>query len=265
MSEPVQVKVPDIGDFKDVEVIEVLVKAGDAVGAEDTLITLESDKASMDVPTTQAGTIHDVLVKVGDRVSEGTVIATLAPQAAVASTPAAAPAAGATATPAPTPAPAPAPVAATAPAGGVDKQCDVVVIGAGPGGYTAAFRAADLGLNTILVERYPTLGGVCLNVGCIPSKALLHAAEVLTAAREIVKHGITFGEPTIDIEKLGDFKNNVVGRLTKGLAGLAKQRKVDVVNGSARFTSANTRFTNRVQQCGFTVIHVTHNSHHWRT
>ena len=236
MSEPVQVKVPDIGDFKDVEVIEVLVNAGDVVAAEDTLITLESDKASMDVPTTQGGTIHEVLVKVGDRVSEGTAIATLTPQAASAGAPATAAPAPATAATVATSAP----VAAPAPTGGVDKQCDVVVIGAGPGGYTAAFRAADLGLNTILVERYPTLGGVCLNVGCIPSKALLHAAEVLTAAKEIAEHGISFGEPTIDIAKLGGFKDKVVGRLTKGLAGLAKQRKVDVVTGVARFTSANT-------------------------
>ena len=234
MPEPVQVKVPDIGDFKDVEVIEVLVKPGDEVAAEDTLITLESDKASMDVPSPRPGRVQQVLVKVGDRVSEGSPVVMLEPSDAAAAQPAAsAPPAATTAAAAPMAAPAP-------PTTGAETSCDVVVLGAGPGGYTAAFRAADLGLRTVLIERYPTLGGVCLNVGCIPSKALLHAAEVLAAARSMAEHGISFGEPSIDIGKLGGFKDKVVGRLTKGLAGLAKQRKVEVVTGVGRFTSANT-------------------------
>ncbi|MCW5575035.1 MAG: dihydrolipoyl dehydrogenase [Burkholderiales bacterium] len=245
MSETTEIRVPDIGDFKDVEVIEVAVKAGDAVNAEDTLISLESDKATMDVPSPVAGVVAEVKVKVGDRVSEGTVIASLQAKPAgddrgsrgTADAASAGDASGAVDTTPPAAAAArKAPVAASN--GGV--SADVVVLGAGPGGYTAAFRAADLGLDTVLVERYPTLGGVCLNVGCIPSKALLHAAEVLSAAEEMAAHGIEFGPPRIDTKKLAGWKSDVVGRLTKGLAGLARQRKIRVVQGTGKFTDANT-------------------------
>ena len=221
-----EVKVPDIGDFKEVEVIEVLVKPGDTVTKEQSLITLESDKATMEIPSPGAGVVKELRIKVGDKVSKGSAILLLegAPQATAA---AAAPA------PAPSAAPTPAPAAKS------DVDCDMVVIGAGPGGYSAAFRAADLGMKTVLVERYPTLGGVCLNVGCIPSKALLHTAAVMDAARGLADHGISFGEPKLDLGKLRAFKSKVVGKLTGGLAAMAKMRKVTVIQGVAAFTGPN--------------------------
>ncbi|MSQ54651.1 MAG: dihydrolipoyl dehydrogenase [Betaproteobacteria bacterium] len=226
MANVVDVKVPDIGDFKDVEVIEVLVKPGDRVEKEQSLISLETDKATMEIPAPQAGTVRAISIKLGDKVSEGSLILQLeAGETARAEAPK-------TASAAATPAPSVAPAVHT---GGADIECDVVVLGAGPGGYSAAFRAADLGLKTVLVERYPTLGGVCLNVGCIPSKALLHTAAVMDAARDMAEHGISFGEPTVDLAKLRAFKDKVVGKLTGGLAGMAKMRKVTVVQGVGQF------------------------------
>src|SRR6267143_1589051 len=216
----IEVKVPDIGDFKSVEVIEVLVKPGDAVAKEQSLVTLESDKATMEIPSPGAGVVKELRIKVGDKVSQGSPILVLE-----SAQPEKRPAA-------PQPAP-PAPSAAA------DLECDVVVLGAGPGGYSAAFRAADLGLKTVLVERYPTLGGVCLNVGCIPSKALLHTAAVMDAARDLSDHGIAFGEPKLDLGKLRAFKSKVVGKLTGGLAAMAKMRKVTVIQGTAAFTGPN--------------------------
>jgi dihydrolipoamide dehydrogenase len=232
MADLVEVKVPDIGDFSDVPIIEVLVSPGDPVAPEDPLITLESDKATMDVPAPQAGTVAELKVAVGDTVSEGTLILLL-DASGVAGEPVAAPGEDGSA-------PAPAP-AATAPTSGgdVDVRAQVVVIGGGPGGYTAAFRAADLGLETVLVERFETLGGVCLNVGCIPSKALLHTAKVLTEAHDFANHGVRFGEPEVDLDALRGWKDSVVDRLTGGLAGLAKQRKVKVIRGTAAFDSPN--------------------------
>ncbi len=203
----VDVAVPDIGDFTDVPVIEVLVAVGDTVAVEDPLVTLESDKATMDVPSPSAGTVKEIKVRLGDKVAQGMVILTI--EAAEAER-------------------------EQAPKAGGDQH--VVVIGSGPGGYTAAFRAADLGLRVTLVERYETLGGVCLNVGCIPSKALLHAARVISESEEMAEHGITFSKPKLDIEKLLGWKQDVVDRLTVGLTALAKQRKVEVVTGVAKFT-----------------------------
>ena len=229
MSEVVEIKVPDIGDFSDVDVIEVLVGAGDVVAEEDALITLESDKASMDIPSPRAGTVQEMKIAVGDQASEGTVVCLLEVEGAgaVASTP--------TAPVVETPtAPVNAPAAARH-GGGADVNCQMLVLGAGPGGYTAAFRAADLGMKTVLVERWPTLGGVCLNVGCIPSKALLHAAKVLDEAEDMAKHGIKFAKPEVDIDTLRTWKDGVVKRLTGGLSGLAKQRKVEVVRGVGKF------------------------------
>ena len=227
MDNLVTVSVPDIGDFADVEIIEVLIHVGDTVSFDDSLITVESDKSSMEIPSPLDGEVTEILVSVGDRISQGTplaVVASKAPaEAAPAATPEAAPAQSAAATSSQSPA---------------DGAYDVVVIGAGPGGYTAAFRAADLGLNVLLIERYPQLGGVCLNVGCIPSKALLHTAQVINETRDMKDHGITFGEPVIDIDKLRGFKENVIGQLTNGLKGLAKQRKVEVAEGNASFISA---------------------------
>jgi len=234
MANLIEVKVPDIGDFKDVPVIEVLVKPGDTVRAEDALITLESDKATLDVPSPAAGIVGDIKLKVGDKVSEGALILmldaqegagvqTVAPGAAPpppAATPVAAPAAGAY-------------------AGSVDVECEMLVLGAGPGGYSAAFRSADLGMKTVLVERYATLGGVCLNVGCIPSKALLHTAAVMDEAKAMAHHGIVYAEPQVDIDKLRGFKAGVVKKLTGGLAGMAKARKVEVVRGVGRFLDPN--------------------------
>jgi dihydrolipoamide dehydrogenase len=228
--ETVEVHVPDIGDFKDVPVIEVHVKAGDTVKPEDPLITLESDKATMDVPSPSAGTVAEVKVKVGDKVSEGSLIITLGTgvKGAAPAKPAAMPAAP----------PTPAPTAAQY-AGGVDVECEMLVLGAGPGGYSAAFRSADLGMKTVLVERYPQLGGVCLNVGCIPSKALLHVAALTDEANVMAEHGVSFGKPEINIDKLRGWKEKVVGKLTGGLAGMAKGRKVQVVRGIGRFVGPN--------------------------
>ena len=244
-----EVRVPDIGDFTDVPVVEVLVSPGDEVKEETPLVTLESDKASMDVPSPAAGTVKQLAVKVGDRVSEGSVLLTLdaaegavrddvegeAADETVLEKQAAAdpkPAPEPPAKPPPKPAP-----AASGPPPDADVHGQVVVLGAGPGGYTAAFRAADLGLKTVLVEREDTLGGVCLNVGCIPSKALLHAARVLAEAEEVAEAGISFDKPKIDLAKLVTWKQSVVDRLTGGLEGLAKQRKVEVVKGKGRFAS----------------------------
>jgi dihydrolipoamide dehydrogenase len=239
----IDVAVPDIGDFKDVGVIEVLVKPGDRVEKEQSLITVESDKASMEIPSAAAGVVKSVLVKVGDRVNMGSVILALegegapsAPAAAPASAPVAAlaPAPAAKAA-APAPAPSgPAPVAATY-GGGVDLEVDLVVLGGGPGGYSAAFRAADLGMKVALVERYATLGGVCLNVGCIPSKALLHVASVMDEVSHFEALGIAFGKPAVDLDKLRAHKGKVVSKLTGGLGAMAKMRKVTVVRGLGRF------------------------------
>ena len=244
MSRIIEVRVPDIGNFKDVPVIEVLVKPGDSIKKEDSLVTLESDKATLEVPAPAAGTIKELKLKVGDKVSQGTAILTL--EAVEDSGTAAAPAPS----PAPTPeAKAPAPQRPASPPEAItappytgpkgDLHAEVLVLGAGPGGYTAAFRAADLGKRVILVEQHRALGGVCLNVGCIPSKALLHIARVLTEAEEVAHAGIEFGKPKISLEKLRDWKSGVVTRLTKGLAGLAKQRKVEVVRGKGRFAAAH--------------------------
>jgi dihydrolipoamide dehydrogenase len=239
----IEVKVPDIGDFEGIPVIEILVKPGDTVAKDQGLVTLESDKATMEVPSSAAGVVKELKVKLGDMVSEGSVIAVLeSADAASASAPAAAaPAAPAPAQPAPAqPAPVQAaPVAAASSGRKADIECRMLVLGAGPGGYTAAFRSADLGLDTVLVERYPSLGGVCLNVGCIPSKALLHAAAVIDEAAHAKDYGIDFGAPKITLDALRSYKEKVVGQLTKGLAGMAKQRKVRVVQGTGRFVSAH--------------------------
>ncbi len=229
----IEVKVPDIGDFKDVAVIELLVKPGDVVKLEQSLLTVESDKASMEIPSSAAGVVQELRVAVGDKVNEGTVVLMLEAEGAVtaSATPAAAPApAAVSAAPA-----AIAPVAAAAHAGSVDHDCDLLVLGAGPGGYSAAFRAADLGMKVVLVERYPSLGGVCLNVGCIPSKALLHVAAVIDEASHFADLGVNFGAPQIDRGKLLAHKNKVVGKLTGGLAAMAKMRKVTVVRGYGAF------------------------------
>ena len=221
------VRVPDIGDFKDVPVIELLIRPGDSVQAEDPLITLESDKASMDVPAPYAGVVKEVKVSVGDKVSEGSLICTMEVAGKAAAPQPAKPQAAA----APT---APIPGAATY-SGAADVQAEVLVLGAGPGGYTAAFRAADLDKKTVLVERWSSLGGVCLNVGCIPSKALLHAAKIIDEAEEFGHNGIQFAKPEVNIDALRAWKDNVVKKLTGGLGGLAKQRKVQVVTGVGKF------------------------------
>ena len=240
MANLIEVKVPDIGDFKDVPVIEVLVKPGDPVKAEDALITLESDKATLDVPSPGAGVVQELKVKIGDKVSEGALILILdavgAATAALPAVPTVPP--SATVAPGAAPPPVAAPTAG-AYAGRVDVECEMLVLGAGPGGYSAAFRSADLGMKTVLVERYATLGGVCLNVGCIPSKALLHTAAVMDEAKAMAQHGIEFGPPRVDIDKLRGFKAGVVKKLTGGLAGMAKARKVEVVRGVGRFLDPN--------------------------
>ncbi|WP_417069724.1 dihydrolipoyl dehydrogenase [Niveibacterium terrae] len=230
MSQIIEVKVPDIGDFKDVPVIEIAVKPGDTVQAEDALLTLESDKATMDVPSPAAGVVKELKVKVGDRVGEGVVVLTLE-AAAAAEAPKAAPAAS----PALTPSPAAAPLPAGSYTGAVDIECEMLVIGAGPGGYSAAFRSADLGMKTVMIERYPSLGGVCLNVGCIPSKALLHVANVIEEASHFADVGVAFDKPTVDLNRLRAHKEKVVGKLTGGLAGMAKSRKVEIVRGYGVF------------------------------
>ncbi|WP_369065843.1 dihydrolipoyl dehydrogenase [Burkholderia gladioli] len=241
----IEVKVPDIGDFKEIPVIEVLVKAGDTVEKEQSLVTLESDKATMDVPSSEAGVVKEVKVNVGDNVSEGTLIVILEggadaakPAEKAPEAPAAKPAEKAAEKPAEKAAPAAAPQAGSY-SGSADIECDMLVLGSGPGGYSAAFRAADLGMKTVLVERYSVLGGVCLNVGCIPSKALLHTALVLDEAAALAHHGISFGKPEIDLDKLRDFKSGVVKQLTTGLAGMAKARKVEVVTGVGSFVDPN--------------------------
>ncbi len=242
----ITIRVPDIGEFEDVEVIEVLVEAGDRVEVEDSLITLESDKASMEVPSPAAGVVGELRIALGDLVSEGSEILTL--EVSAAETGAGDPvadeaAAERTAEPRPTSdAAAPSRAAAPSPApasGPGEAHAEVVVIGSGPGGYTAAFRAADLGKQVVLVERYPALGGVCLNVGCIPSKALLHMAAVIGEARELSEHGIGFGDPDFDLGKIRARVDESVHTLTGGLSSLAKQRKVSVVHGSARFAAPN--------------------------
>ncbi len=233
MSQLIEVKVPDIGDFSDVPVIDVFVKVGDSIKVDDAIATLESDKATMDVPSTVAGTVREVLIQLGSKVSEGVVLikveAGVAAAAAVS-----APAAASTAAAPPTPAP-----VAASHAGGADLECEMLVLGAGPGGYSAAFRSADLGMKTVIVERYATLGGVCLNVGCIPSKALLHVAAVMEEAQHAADLGVTFAAPTVDIDKLRAHKDKVVGKLTGGLAGMAKGRKVEVVRGYGTFLDPN--------------------------
>ena len=233
-----EVKVPDIGDFGEVEIIEVAVAPGDRVELEQGLITLESDKATMDVPSPAAGIVTALAVSVGDKVSQGSLILTLEATAE-----ATAPG-GSSAAPESAADESQAALAAAPPAvasGDADVDADVVaqvvVIGAGPGGYTAAFRAADLGQKTVLIERYPTLGGVCLNVGCIPSKALLHTAEIINGAAAMAEHGVDFGKPEITLAKLAAWKDTIVAQLTKGLAGLARQRKVQVLHGVATFIS----------------------------
>ena len=235
MSQIIEIKVPDIGNFHDVPIIEVCVQVGDSVNAEDALLTLESDKATIDIPAPAAGIIKELKVQVGDKVSEGTLVALIdaaAPEAAAtAPTAPAVPAAVATA---PTPAPQAGQFSGTA-----DVECEMLVLGAGPGGYSAAFRAADLGMKTVIVERYSTLGGVCLNVGCIPSKALLHVAVVADEAEHMADCGLTFAAPQIDIDKLRAHKAKVVGKLTTGLAGMAKMRKVDIVRGYGNFLDAH--------------------------
>jgi dihydrolipoamide dehydrogenase len=221
-----EVRVPDIGDFTDVPVIEIHVSAGDEVAPEDPLVTLESDKATMDVPAPSAGVVKQLSVKIGDRVSEGSVLLTLDADGA-----------------GPRDEPqlrSEAPVPPPAENGSGDYDAQVVVLGAGPGGYTAAFRAADLGLETILIERHERLGGVCLNVGCIPSKALLHAARVIAEAEEMSERGISFGRPKIDLDRLREWKESVVRKLTDGLDGLARRREVAVVHGEARLTGPHT-------------------------
>ena len=238
MSQIIEIKVPDIGNFHDVPIIEVCVQIGDSVNAEDALLTLESDKATIDIPAPAAGVIKELKVQVGDKVSEGTLVAlievaaagTVVPEVA-ATAPTAPPAAVATA-------PSPAPQAGQF-SGTADVECEMLVLGAGPGGYSAAFRAADLGMKTVIVERYSTLGGVCLNVGCIPSKALLHVAVVADEAEHMAECGLTFAAPQIDIDKLRAHKAKVVGKLTTGLAGMAKMRKVDIVRGYGNFLDAN--------------------------
>jgi dihydrolipoamide dehydrogenase len=225
MAQQIEVKVPDIGDFKDVAVIEVLVEPGETVAVDTSLIMVESDKASMEIPSSHAGVVMEVRVKVDDKVGEGSTILVLE-TAGAAAAPTAQPSAAATPPVAP---------AAASHSGKADIECDVLVLGAGPGGYSAAFRAADLGMKTVLVERYDTLGGVCLNVGCIPSKALLHTASVVDEVRHLPDHGISFGAPQIDLGKLRAFKDGVIKKLTGGLAGMAKARKVEVATGVGTF------------------------------
>ncbi len=252
MSNAINMVVPDIGDFDEVEVIEILVKVGDTIKPEQSLITVESDKASMEIPASGEGVVTAIQIKIGDKVKQGSVILSIEPGAAAA--PAAAPAAATSLAPAAVAAFSPAPAVVTpsssiAPAPSASSvqstatrsvdAVDLVVLGAGPGGYSAAFRAADLGLKVVLIERYSTLGGVCLNVGCIPSKALLHTAAVMEEAQSLAAHGITFNTPTIDLDKLRGFKDDVIGKLTGGLAGMAKARKVDVVVGKGEFKGPN--------------------------
>jgi len=236
MSQTIEIKVPDIGGFKGVAVIEIAVKAGDKVEKEQALISLETDKATMEVPSPVAGVVKEMKVKVGDKISEGSVILLLESSGSAAA-PAASKPAPQAAAPAAAPQVAPTPAAKVAKG---DIHAEVVVLGAGPGGYTAAFRAADLGKQVVLIEKHASLGGVCLNVGCIPSKALLHVAKVISEAEEVSHHGVTFGKPKIDIDGIRGWKESVISKSTGGLAQLAKQRKVQVVQGVAKFTSPNS-------------------------
>ncbi|MBX9866158.1 MAG: FAD-dependent oxidoreductase, partial [Burkholderiales bacterium] len=229
-----EIRVPDIGGHDNVNVAEVYVKVGDKINIDDNLIMLETDKATMEVPADKAGVVTEVLVQVGSKLNEGDIVVKVQADGAVV-------AAAAPVTQAAPVAAAVAPQAAATPAAQSGEiECDVMVLGAGPGGYTAAFRAADLGLKVVLVEKHATLGGVCLNVGCIPSKALLHVAKVINEADEMSHHGVSFGKPNLDIDKIREFKSGVVGKLTKGLDGLAKQRKVEKIQGMAKFTSPYT-------------------------
>ncbi|WP_298932149.1 dihydrolipoyl dehydrogenase [uncultured Ramlibacter sp.] len=233
----IDIQVPDIGDFDEVAVIEVLVKPGDTVKAEQSLVTVESDKASMEIPSSHAGVVKELKIKVGDKVKQGSVLLTLE-AAAGAAAPAAAPVSAPNQPAAPVQAPSSAPVSVAPTAnygGGVDQECDVLVLGGGPGGYSAAFRAADLGLKVVLVERYATLGGVCLNVGCIPSKALLHVAAVMDEVSHFEALGVSYGKPVVDLAKLKAHKNKVLSKLTGGLTAMAKMRKVTVVRGYGQF------------------------------
>ncbi|MBV5276494.1 dihydrolipoyl dehydrogenase, partial [bacterium] len=235
----IEAKVPDIGDYSNVPVIDICVKVGDTVKAEDSLVTLESDKATMDVPSPADGLVKEIIVKLGDKVSQGTLVVLIE------TTTAAAPATNSPSLPTPPPTPLPQGVreAVSVPAdrhaGTVDLECEMLVLGAGPGGYSAAFRSADLGMKTVIVERYATLGGVCLNVGCIPSKALLHVTAVLDEAQQMADCGVSFAAPQVDIDKLRAHKSKVVGKLTGGLAGMAKGRQVEVVRGYGRFLDAH--------------------------
>ena len=237
----IEIKVPDIGDYTDVPVIEILVAVGDTVAKDQGLVTLESDKATLEVPSSAAGVIKELKVKLGDSLSEGSVVAILEAEGAAAAKPEAPAASKPPVAPSPAaPAAAPAPKAAQGTGRTADIECRLVVLGSGPGGYTAAFRAADIGLDTVMIERYSSLGGVCLNVGCIPSKALLHAAALIEEAAHSSDIGVEFGPPKIDLDKLRAFKDSkVVGQFTKGLAGMAKQRKVRTVQGVASFVSPN--------------------------
>ena len=270
--------VPDIGDFAEVEVIEILVKVGDTVAKEQSLMTVESDKASMEIPASHAGVLESLAVKIGDKVKMGSLIGALSALSALSAPQTHANAASAPSSQAPAPADnkaaplaaptSPAPQAATF-AGNTDIQCDVLVLGAGPGGYSAAFRAADLGLNVVMVERYAALGGVCLNVGCIPSKALLHVAAVMDEVTHFADLGVTYAPPMVDIAKLKAHKDKVIGKLTGGLAGMAKMRKVQVMHGNGQFagshaltvtaadgSSKTVGFKNAIIAVGSSVVHL---------
>jgi dihydrolipoamide dehydrogenase len=235
----VEIKIPNIGDFADVTVIELMVKPGDTIAPEQSLITVESDKASMEIPASQGGVVTELKVKLGDRVKEGSVVLVLDPVVADSSaTPVATPASKANPPPQAA-SPAIATPAASSFAGAADLECDVLVLGAGPGGYSGAFRAADLGLKVVLVERYATLGGVCLNVGCIPSKALLHVASVMDEVKHFDALGVSFAAPTLNLDKLRTHKDKVVGKLTGGLAAMARMRKVTTMRGNGTFIGPN--------------------------
>jgi dihydrolipoamide dehydrogenase len=239
-----EVKVPNIGDFKEVEIIEVMVKVGDTIKVDQSLVTVESDKASMEIPSSHAGVVKEIKVKVGDKVSEGSLVLLVEEGAAGAgASAAAAPAAAAPAPAAAAPAAAPAAPVVAPIAGGysgqIDVDCDMMVLGGGPGGYSAAFRSADLGMKTVIVERFATLGGVCLNVGCIPSKALLHLAAVIDETATMAKHGVKFAKPEVDIDEVRKYKEGVISKMTGGLSGMAKARKVQIVQGVGQFLSAN--------------------------
>ncbi|MDG6778137.1 dihydrolipoyl dehydrogenase [Thiomicrorhabdus sp. zzn3] len=240
MSSIVDIKIPDIGDFAEVDVIEVLVNAGDEVIQDDSILTLESDKATMEIPAPHAGKIVAMNIAIGDKVSEGTIVGSMEIADVESVSANVEESVAATAAPAEDEKAVDAPKAVSAEGIEADMHCEVLVLGSGPGGYTAAFRAADLGKKVVMIERYENIGGVCLNVGCIPSKALLHMSVVLNETREMGAHGITFQEPEIDVNKMRAYKDSVIGKLTGGLAGLAKARKVEVVQGYGKFSSSHT-------------------------